>query len=384
MYFMKGPQMKMTQPLSSMELRKQNRNRVYRTILDRRAVTKQELAQLLTMSMPTVTQNLRELAEAGLIDDSETTESTGGRRPHLLTPVYGARFSVGAAMSASHLHLVAVDLGQNIKASLLVAQKFSNTPEFGRKLLSRIESFLDENELERERLLGIGLAIPGLISADGGQIEYAPTFGIREGEPTVFTAQLPYRFHLDNDATSGGFAEWSGRDGQRDMAFLSLSRGVGGAILSGGRMVTGEHNYAAEFGHMCIHPGGKQCSCGRCGCLEAYCSAQRLTDDLGVNPTEFRERLAQGDPAVTRVWDEYLDNLVIAVGNIHTMLDCDVVIGGVASQFLPPYMGELRARLRRANPLPPTADYVQLCRFEAKSSAMGAAMYFTENFISEV
>ena len=81
-------------PLSTVELRKQNRNRVYRYLIGQwKPVTKQELAFQLSMSLPTLTQNLNELTEMGLIDRSITTDSTGGRRPRLIVPLPNARFA---------------------------------------------------------------------------------------------------------------------------------------------------------------------------------------------------------------------------------------------------------------------------------------------------
>ena len=80
-------------PLSTVEVRKQNRNRVYRHLITLwEPVTKQELAFRLSMSLPTLSQNLNELAEMGLIDRSATTDSTGGRRPRLIAPLPNARF----------------------------------------------------------------------------------------------------------------------------------------------------------------------------------------------------------------------------------------------------------------------------------------------------
>ena len=84
-------------PLSTVEVRKQNRNRVYRHLISLwEPVTKQELAFRLSMSLPTLSQNLNELAEMGLIDRSATTDSTGGRRPRLIAPLPNARFALGA------------------------------------------------------------------------------------------------------------------------------------------------------------------------------------------------------------------------------------------------------------------------------------------------
>lgn len=250
-------------PLSTVEVRKQNRNRVYRHLITLwEPVTKQELAFRLSMSLPTLSQNLNELAEMGLIDRSATTDSTGGRRPRLIAPLPNARFALGAELTGGDLRLVAVNLRQETVAYQKIILPFSNTAEYGARLAELIEVFLDENHLDRDKLLGVGLTLPGIIGPDQSTIEYAPTIGVHTSTPCRFTSAIPYPTLLDNDANCGGFGEWWNRTDQQSMAYLSLSRGVGGAILVGGQLYDGISHRAAEFGHMCLHPGGRRCECG--------------------------------------------------------------------------------------------------------------------------
>ena len=154
-------------PLSTVEVRKQNRNRVYRHLITLwEPVTKQELAFRLSMSLPTLSQNLNELAEMGLIDRSATTDSTGGRRPRLIAPLPNARFALGAELTGGDLRLVAVNLRQETVAYQKIILPFSNTAEYGARLAELIEVFLDENHLDRDKLLGVGLTLPGIIGPE--------------------------------------------------------------------------------------------------------------------------------------------------------------------------------------------------------------------------
>ena len=142
-------------PLSTVELRKQNRNRVYRYLIGQwKPVTKQELAFQLSMSLPTLTQNLNELTEMGLIDRSITTDSTGGRRPRLIVPLPNARFALGIELTNRDLRIVAINLRKETLASRRVALPFANDETYGEELAGLIEQFLDNNQLDRDRLLG--------------------------------------------------------------------------------------------------------------------------------------------------------------------------------------------------------------------------------------
>ena len=71
------------------------------------------------------------------------------------------------------------------------------------------------------------------------------------------------------------------------MAYLSLENGVGGAVLVNGDLYAGDNRRSGEFGHMCVEPGGLPCKCGKRGCLEAYCSARRISDDINITLKDF-------------------------------------------------------------------------------------------------
>lgn len=201
--------MRHSRPLSTVELRKENRNRVYRALIARwEPITKQDLAYQLSMSLPTLSQNLNELAEQGLIDRSAATGSTGGRRARLIKPIPNARFALGVEVTARDLRMVAVNLRRETLAGQKMTLPFANTPDYGKKLAAWMESFLEENQLDRSRLLGVAVTLPGIIGPNQATIEYAPTIGVHSPTPCRFIQEIPYRTLLDNDATCGGFGEW--------------------------------------------------------------------------------------------------------------------------------------------------------------------------------
>ena len=189
---------------------------------------------------------------------------------------------------------------------------------------------------------------------------------------------------MDNDANCGGFGEWWNRTDQQSMAYLSLSRGVGGAILVGGQLYDGISHRAAEFGHMCLHPGGRRCECGRQGCLEAYCSAARISDDLDVTLEVFFQRLEQSNSPYQELWKNYLEDLATAVTTIHTILDCPVMIGGAVSQYLPPYRSQLAKLIRELDPLSDQTDFFTFCPSYSRSICIGAATRFLYDFVNQL
>ncbi len=137
-----------------------------------------------------------------------------------------------------------------------------------------VDQLRDEHEVQA---LGIGAA--GFVDAAGAIVLFAPHLAWR-GEPLRDAAArrtgLPVV--LDNDANSGGWAEWrfGAAVGEPHVVFVSLGTGIGGAIVIDGRPYRGRFGLAGEFGHMQVVPDGVRCDCGNRGCWEQYASGRVL------------------------------------------------------------------------------------------------------------
>ena len=108
---------------------------------------------------------------------------------------------------------------------------------------------------------------------------------------------------FENDANSAALAEWffGAGKGCENMVYLTMSTGIGGGIISSGRLVRGGAALSAgEVGHVCIQVGGRKCSCGQEGCYEAYCGgravALRMREEFSGKPDSMIMQLAGGDP----------------------------------------------------------------------------------------
>lgn len=377
--------MKASEKLSAAEVRRANRNRVYMYLYAQDTPkTKRDIEQDLKISMPTVTQNLRELLFEGLIAYVGMEQSTGGRKARQIATNPQARFAIGIELSSNALRYVAVDLRAQEIAFSEIPVRFENSDRFFLLLSDQLETFLDAFQLERSKLLGVGITLPGIIDEKEGMIAAAPTLGVRNFPLSRMTEGIPYPCIVQNDASAGGMAElWRSRiDG--DMAYLYLGKGVGGSIQMGGRNYRGAHGRSAEFGHTCVMPGGRLCSCGKHGCLEAYCSTLRLTEDTGRTMAGFFEGLAQSDPQCLAVWKEYLDFLALGIHNIRMTLDCDVLLGGEAAAFMTEYLPDLELRLQRLDAFELSPFCLRIGKCGSKAGSIGVALQFIRQFIEQV
>ena len=362
------------------------RSRIYRALYDSRGFcSKQTLAADCAVSMPTLYQNLNELMEEGLVRYSGEERSTGGRRAQGLEIVPDARLALGVSVTGRHLRLSAADLNLNELAYRKVDFDLaSHLAGEDQAMAGLIESFLDDYQIDRAKLLGVGVTIPGLISPDESLIVLAPTLGMRNAPLSPLTGGIRYPVHVENDGTASGHAESYVRRRRENLAYLSLEDGVGGAVLIGGIPYPGSSSKSGEFGHICVEPGGLLCSCGRRGCLEAYCSASRIESAFGTGLEDFFRGVEEHRPEYETLLYDMLRHLAVGINNIHMVLDCDVVLGGFLSEYLQPYLPALQQYVTAGNPFMQNADFVQMSSVPRHITTLGAALYFVRSFVTSV
>lgn len=211
-------------------------------------------------------------------------------------------------------------------------------------------------ELDPGGELPVGVGIAGIIEGDG-VVRYGPNIGI---ENFPFGARLieatGRHVVIGNDANVamwGEFRVGAARDAD-DAVMFTLGTGVGGGVVTAGRLVLGRHGYAGELGHVVVEQGGRPCPCGSFGCLEAYASgtaiefrARRRLLDLsidsslrGVQPLTGKDvttAAVEGDDFARDVLAEAGTWLGVGAASVVNALDPAVVVvgGGAASEGAP-------------------------------------------------
>jgi glucokinase-like ROK family protein len=256
----------------------------------------------------------------------------------------------GSALSSSAL---GVDIGgTSIKVGIVSREGAVSLPgqvptdaSLGRDaiasgLIAAVEQVLDKVHREGTELCGLGIASAGAIDARDGSV-YAATDNLPGWAGFKLRAFVEERFRLPvyvvNDAHAAALAELHfglGRD-LSDFVALTIGTGVGGGIVSGGRLIRGHHGFAGTFGHQTIRMDGRTCNCGRRGCLETYVSTASLLQeykersqkliDPGMDATstarEISELAIAGDPAALGAYAALAGYLAEGVANIFNALD---------------------------------------------------------------
>lgn len=370
--------------ITNMEVKKKNRNEVFRYICKHGTVSNPDISYNMKISLPTATQITKELIAEGLLEEKGELQSTGGRRAKALSAVVNARLAVGLDITKNHISFVLTNIVGEILKYERIYQPYISEAAYYQEVSKRLEQFLDESGSGKDKVLGVGISFPGIIDMDKGQITYSHVLGIEAVPIDSLSAYFSYPCFFLNDANAGAYAEGFHGDGAERFFYLSLSNTVGGAIFDGNGLVQGRNFRCGEVGHMTIIMDGENCYCGKRGCLDAYCAAWHLSDAADGKLEQFFCLLDQGDAEAVKIWDSYTDYLAIAVNNIYMVLDCDIVLGGYVGSSMGMHLQELWNKVAGRNTFGEKEPYVKVCNYKVAAAALGAALNVIEMFVSRI
>lgn len=368
--------------ITNREVKRRNRNRIYQYMRKRGIVSNPDIAHDLKLSLPTVAQNTKELVEKDLLLESGEMDSTGGRKAKGLVINSNSRMAIGLDITRNHVGVLLTNLTGEILVYERIHYPFSETEEFFQGLNDIVERFIKQHVEQKERLLGIGISIPGIVDLNNREIATSHILGLRGLSFEKFERCFPYPCIFLNDANAGAFAEGL-QDGGR-FFYLSLSNTVGGSFFDEGKIMYGKDFRCGEIGHMILVPDGLPCYCGKSGCMDSYCNAKKLSHMADGVLEKFFEELQQGNAEMKEAWEEYSKYLAIAVNNIHMVLDCDIILGGYVGSYIGEYIPEIRKKVADCNTFIEDGSFIRACNYKVAAAAFGAASYVIESFVEQI
>ncbi len=260
-----------------------NKFNVMRLIISEGPINRAAIARKTGITIPSVMAITDDLIGCGLVCSAGKGDSCGGKRPELL------------AVVSDSVYFVGVDIGRDM--TRLVIQDFSAKIIFGSRektgvvfpeeafidRLSRlILKCIDEAEIDKSRIAGVGIAMPGLIGQENGCVMFSPDFGWRDIPlQQSLSKKLPYPVLVENANRALALAESDGllAEGVLDRhttLCVNLGHGIGAALVQNGRLYYGSSGTSGEIGHITVNKDGPLCSCGNSGCLEAVASGEAI------------------------------------------------------------------------------------------------------------
>lgn len=228
----------------------------------------------------------------------------------------------------------------------------TNAHEGGKRIIERVVEIAKTfDNIDR-----IGISTAGQVDSIKGEIIFAtdsiPGYtgtkikNIIENETGIPTA-------VENDVNSAAIGEavFGAAKGHQSFICLTYGTGIGGAIYLDGKLFTGNSFSAGEFGHIVTHAGGKSCTCGGCGCYEAYASSRALVNSVNeklgthMNGKDIFDSFK--NPEIRCVIDEWIDEIVIGLKNLIYIFNPTLVVAGGGIMNESYIIDEINSRIQK-------------------------------------
>ncbi|GGJ56090.1 ROK family transcriptional regulator [Deinococcus roseus] len=342
-------------------LRTQNRRTILNHLRKLGPTSRAQLVDITGLSSAGITGITAELIQDRLIVERSIGEAgaTGGRRPIYLDIDYTAHFAVGIKLREDRMEAVLTDLSTRVLAHRTEELTSQDPDKVALQIKVACKKLYKKARVAPEDVLGIGIGLSGVIDARHGVAINAPLFGW-SNVPIAQTVSehtgLPV--WVDNDVNAFAAAERLFGHGKQFDSFLTVAigRGLGSALVLDGNIYRGRNGGAGEFGHNMVQPGGRTCSCGRKGCLEAYTAEpallaqfqERHPEHTGITLPNLVQLAQDGHMGAREVLETAGRLLGVHLSYLVNSFNPElIVIGGEGAQLGPFYFTPLKQTLRQ-------------------------------------
>ncbi|MEE1941144.1 ROK family transcriptional regulator [Streptomyces sp. TRM 70361] len=328
----------METPGSQSSLHRANLERVVRAVRMAGSLTQAEIARTTGLSAATVSNIVRELKDNGTVEVTPT--SAGGRRARSVSLSGDAGIVVGVDFGHSHLRVAVGNLAHQVLAEESEPIDVDASASQGFDRAERlVERLIAATGFRREKVIGIGLGVPGPIDVETGALGSTAILPgwVGANPREEMSARLGVTVHVDNDANLGALGElvWGSGRGARDLAYIKVASGVGAGLVIDGRIYRGPGGTAGEIGHITLDESGPVCRCGNRGCLETFTAARYVLPLLysshgsDLTMTEVVRLARRGDLGCRRVVADIGRHVGSGVANLCNVLNPSrIVLGG--------------------------------------------------------
>ena len=324
-------------------LKRNNYHLIKKYIYQHSPISRVEVAKRLSLTTPTITGMVNPMIARGLLHETHTEPEEGktaGRPRVMLEFVPDAYYICGVDVGPYRINYILTDLQGNVIACRRTGETLDEYHRTLEILIREIPDFLAERDIPREKLLGVGIGLPGLIDGSAGKIyttfregwtehDLSEELGAHLGIPVVVENNVRARAICANLFDRSVKAE--------PFAYFFVSYGVACQMIIDGKVLYGQSAAAGEIGHTVVQRGGPVCTtCGNRGCLESLAGEravlQRCRDIIRSGVPTILGELCQSPEALTMdhvlkaqalgdretnlVMEDVLDYLGIALANI--------------------------------------------------------------------
>jgi predicted NBD/HSP70 family sugar kinase len=356
----------------------------------RGSVSRASLAKESGLTKVTVSSQVAELIELGVVKETGTGTSELGRKPVMLEIDGSAGASLGISISTESLRIVEMNLAGQVGRDEIMPIADHSPEAVERAIVDIARKAKRRAKQARFGLFGIGIAVPGAVERDSGRVVRSAKLNwtdvpFRDSVARLFEGIL----HVGNDAALATIAERQLHDPEvDDFVCLLIDEGIGSGAFINGAIHYGHNGQYGEVGHMTIVHGGPRCPCGNQGCWDLYGSELALRQALGAarkgqppGPGELLE-LAASPPAWSRrAFNDFIGYLTSGVVSvINSTAPSSMTINSGVLSASPAMFEALRAGVGERAMAHMKACDIRLSTLGKAAPAIGAGMAAMDRF----
>ncbi|TLM75015.1 ROK family transcriptional regulator [Pseudarthrobacter sp. NamB4] len=304
-------------------------------------VSRAQLTRATGLNRSTIAALVGELVQLGLVVESDLDQAQGFGRPSIMIQPSPGALALAVNPDIDVVSVALVSLGGRIVNPVRFHTVRPPSVAEVVNIVTAVYTGMRTSLPAGHRIMGVGLAIPGLVDPVDGTVIEAPHLGWRDQPLSALLSDaLKLPVIAANDAVVGARAQatfGAGR-GVCDLVYLyGGASGIGGGVISEGRLVRGATGFAGQLGHTLVRSGGARCTCGSFGCLEAEVTREELIAAVGLPAGEtenleeavlekLRDESASQD--LRRIIDRQVQLLAAGLRSVVNLLNPSLIVMG--------------------------------------------------------
>lgn len=313
-------------------LKEENSQLIYNLFLNgEKSYSKAEISRATGISAPTVMKIVDSFVEKGILVDIGEGESAVGRKPNMLSLNARAYYAVGVDFQNGFIRVGVADL----KGELIDFEKQPIQTDFDDLILTAIYESIAKMQkkyhIPTEKILGVGLGLPGVVDVKKRTVEYAAIPGFDgfvdlNGILERFEKKTTWPVYVENDINAAAIGEFKSCRFKKanDLLYISLGTGIGAGLILNGEVRHGVHNFAGEIAYTSFD-AEYDTKYKKVGWLETVVDTPKMIEN---------SKRLQGDAKLDEKLKKNCKVVALCVANLSVLLDIDfVVVGGIAAEF---------------------------------------------------
>ena len=313
-------------------IREMNEKLVLSTIIQQEIISRADISKRTNLNKATVSSIVNNLITKGLISELGMGESSGGRKPIMVTFEGKAGVSLSFDLGPNYISSMLSYLNGDIVIEKTTMSVGTTYEDILTTLKELIEFYYNVMPDTTYGLIGICIGIHGIVNEN--QLVFSPfysfgDFNLKDELESLYNVPVI----LENEANLSALGEKKYTTNSSNLISISVKYGIGAGIIINDALFTGVNGYAGEIGHLITVPNGKMCPCGNQGCLEQYASEHQILNQYRekvgkseISFSQFKKDYEAKKPEALEVMDIFVNFMAIGINNLITSFNPEVII----------------------------------------------------------